>query len=87
MVVEADLTKAEGEKVSSITVGGAPLDPAKTYLLATNDFLARAGDGYEMFTKAKLLIDPLAGQYMAGQVIEYIEKKGSVAPKVEGRLF
>jgi 5'-nucleotidase / UDP-sugar diphosphatase len=86
MVVEADLTKPEGQRVTSILVGGAPLDPAKTYKLATNDFMARGGDSYTMFKDGKTLVDSYAGQYMAGQVMEFIRTKGSVAPKVEGRL-
>jgi 2',3'-cyclic-nucleotide 2'-phosphodiesterase (5'-nucleotidase family) len=86
MVVKGDLTKPAGERVVSITVGGAPLDPAKTYTLATNDFMARGGDAYEMFVGAKQLIDPLAGQLMAGQLMEYIRTRGTVSPVVEGRL-
>ena len=30
-------------------VGGAPLDPAKTYRVAVNSFLAQGGDGYGQF--------------------------------------
>jgi 5'-nucleotidase / UDP-sugar diphosphatase len=86
MIVEADLTKPEGARVSKVTIGTVPLDEAKTYTLATNDFMARGGDSYDMFKVAKTLIDPLAGQYMAGQVMEYVRLKGSVSPKVEGRL-
>ena len=49
MTVEVDLSKPAGERVKSVTVGGAPLDPAKTYTLATNDFMAGGGDGYTAF--------------------------------------
>jgi hypothetical protein len=66
----------------SATVGGAPLDDTARYTVATNDFMARGGDGYDMLKDGKLLIDGLAGQYMAGQVIAYIQKAGRVAPRV-----
>ncbi|MDO5111580.1 MAG: bifunctional UDP-sugar hydrolase/5'-nucleotidase [Clostridia bacterium] len=49
-----DATKTEN-RVSDVTVGGAPLDESKTYTLATNDFTAIGGDGYDMFKEAKLL--------------------------------
>ena len=63
-----------------------PLDPAKIYKLATNDFVARGGDGYRSFIGAKSLIDVAASQLMASQVIDYVTKAGKVAPKVEGRV-
>jgi 5'-nucleotidase len=34
----------------SVTVGGTPLDDAKTYRVAVNSFLAGGGDGYRVFT-------------------------------------
>jgi hypothetical protein len=37
----------------SVKVGDAPLDPARTYSLATNDFMARGGDDYVMFLDIK----------------------------------
>ncbi len=86
MVVEADISKPAGERVTGVTIGGAPLDPAKTYILATNDFMAKGGDGYTAFEDAKALIDPADAQLMASQVIDYIAAKKTVAPTVEGRI-
>lgn len=37
---------AKGGKLSNLTVKGAPVDPAKTYRLATLSFNATGGDGY-----------------------------------------
>lgn len=39
----------EGGKAVAITVGGRPLDPAKTYRVATIDYLAAGNDGAEVF--------------------------------------
>ncbi len=86
MVVEAKASGAAGQRVTAITVGGAPLDEGKLYKLATNDFMARGGDGYDMLKGARTLIDSLAAQYVAGQVIGYISKAGTVSPRVEGRV-
>jgi len=35
--------------IGEVKVGGKPINPAKEYTLATNDFLASGGDDYEMF--------------------------------------
>lgn len=86
MIVEVDLKEPVGSRVKSVKVAGQPLDPAKTYKIATNDFMARGGDGYRAFTEGKQLIDVSASQLMAGQVIDYVAKAGKVAPKVEGRV-
>jgi hypothetical protein len=77
--VRADLTRPVGERVVSVKVGDEPLDPAKTYSLVTNDFLARGGDGYESMTKANMLVDPQEASLIANHVMEYIKKKGVVA--------
>lgn len=75
-----------GQRVSDVTVAGRPLDPAATYTLATNDFMARGGDGYTAFASARRLVDANAAQLMAGQVGDFVAAKGTVAPAVEGRI-
>ena len=86
MRVEVDLTKPAGERVVSVTIGDAPIDEAGTYTLATNDFVARGGDGYSVFAGAPNLIAAAHAQLMASQVIDYIAAMGSIAPQVEGRI-
>jgi 5'-nucleotidase / UDP-sugar diphosphatase len=39
-----------GDKVSSATIKGAAIDPAKTYRMAINNFQAAGGDGYPKMT-------------------------------------
>jgi 2',3'-cyclic-nucleotide 2'-phosphodiesterase (5'-nucleotidase family) len=86
LTVEVDLKEPVGSRVKSVKVNGEPLDPARTYKVATNDFMARGGDGYRAFTEGKQLVDVSASQLMAGQVITYVAKAGKVAPKIEGRV-
>ena len=62
------------------------IDPAKTYTLATNDFMANGGDGYTAFVGAPQLIDAIDAQLMASQVIDAVAAAGTIAPAVEGRL-
>jgi 5'-nucleotidase / UDP-sugar diphosphatase len=86
MTVAVDLSKPAGARVQSVKVGGVNLDPSATHTVATNDFLARGGDGYAVFERARNLIDPAAARLMASQVIEHVAAAGTVAPAVEGRI-
>lgn len=86
MTVEADLAAAAGSRIKAVIVGGTALDPAKTYTLATNDFMARGGDGYGMFSNAPRVFGVLDAKLMANDVMAHVRKMGEVAPKVEGRI-
>ena len=75
-----------GSRITSITVGGAPLDEAKTYRVATNDFMARGGDGYNMFRDAQPVLPDVDAPLLANEVMVYIRKAGTVRTGVEGRI-
>ncbi|GHJ46051.1 bifunctional metallophosphatase/5'-nucleotidase [Catellatospora sp. TT07R-123] len=45
-----DTTLPLGSRVSNIALNGTPIDPAATYLVTTNDFLANGGDGFTVLT-------------------------------------
>ena len=45
MAYRFDASKPAGRRIAGVTVGDAPLDPTRTYRLATFDFLGRGGDG------------------------------------------
>jgi 5'-nucleotidase/UDP-sugar diphosphatase len=86
MTVVADVSKPAGSRIVAVDVGGAPLDPGKTYTVATNDYMARGGDDYAVFRSATALIDPVSATLMASQVIDHVARAGTVAPKPEGRI-
>ncbi len=76
---------AEGDQLVEVTVDGAPLDDARTYLVTTNAFLMEGGDGYETFTRG-------SGQYYVGTkldtaFVQYLTEMGTIAPEVEGRII
>ena len=81
-----DARRPAGERVTSVTVGGAPLEDGRSYTLATNDFLARGGDEYRVFRAGEVLVDSASGELMAGQLIDHIIAAGTVAPAIEGRI-
>jgi len=81
-----DPKRPRGDRVISITVGGAPLDPEQTYTLATNDYLARGGNDYTAFRAAKpdQAIDD--SPLLANAVMVYLRKLGTVRSIASGRL-
>ena len=75
-----------GSRVVEADVGGAPLDPSRSYTVATNDYMAGGGDGYASLGNGRLLIDASGATLMATMVMDYVEGKGTVAPAVDGRI-
>ncbi|ODT06396.1 MAG: multifunctional 2',3'-cyclic-nucleotide 2'-phosphodiesterase/5'-nucleotidase/3'-nucleotidase [Mesorhizobium sp. SCN 65-20] len=78
-----------GGRLKSIEVmeGGAwvPLDDAKTYLVATNNFVRGGGDGYKLFAeKATNAYD--FGPSLEQVVADYMAKNRPVTPKLDGRI-
>lgn len=78
-----DSKKPAGKRVVSAMVGNAPIDPEKTYKLATNDFLVAGGDGYTMFKGKKVVAEFGA---MDEVLIQYMNTKGFDAAPVTNRI-
>jgi 2',3'-cyclic-nucleotide 2'-phosphodiesterase (5'-nucleotidase family) len=83
MSYSIDESKPAGCRVHSVKVKGQPLELEKSYVLATNDFLAAGGDQYSSLKTAQHLGDFPA---LDEALIAYIQKKGAVSPVVEGRI-
>jgi 2',3'-cyclic-nucleotide 2'-phosphodiesterase (5'-nucleotidase family) len=91
-----------GSRVKEVTLGGRPLEPDQEYVIATNDFLAAGGDGFQSFGDAirapgdysnlggaltsRNLVYNDPGTWLRDLVIDYLKAKKQVAPKVEGRI-
>ena len=48
-----DLTKPRGSRIYDVTIGGKPLDPAATYRICVNNYMASGGDGMNALKNAK----------------------------------
>ena len=81
-----DAGREPGERVSEVRIGGQPLDPARIYRVATNDFLYAGGDGYTTLSEGRAIIDAVGGKLMASMVMDYIAQRDTIAPKIEGRI-
>lgn len=86
LAIQADMSRPPGNRIMSIKVGDAPLDEAKTYRVATNDFLARGGDGYDTFRNARRVLADADAPPLAGEVMDYIKRAGTLRTGVEGRI-
>ncbi len=86
LTLEADLKRPAGQRITSMRVGGVPLDESRTYRVALNDFMARGGDNYTDFRDAKRITPDNDAPLVANEVMVFIRRLGTVRTGVEGRL-
>jgi 2',3'-cyclic-nucleotide 2'-phosphodiesterase (5'-nucleotidase family) len=87
LVIAADMTRPPGQRITSIAVGGAPLDDDRTYSVATNDFLARGGDGYSQFRDAPRIVPDDDAPPIANEVMVHLRRLGTVRVENGGRII
>ena len=81
-----DPTAEAGKRVSEVLVAGAPLEAARLYKVAVNDYMLGGGDGFTSLGGGRMINDTGAGGLVANDVMAYVEKLGTVKPAVEGRI-
>ncbi len=79
--------KPIGNRTQDILVNGQPLDYKQTYRVATTNYIANGGDGFDMLqsTDAELMVAQSA-PLISDLVIRTIQRKKAIAPKVENRI-
>ena len=83
MTFSFDPSKKAYERVSNVQIGGQPIQADKVYTVATNDFTAVGGDGYDMFGENK--IDYNSNELLSEVLIKYFQDKKPI-PAKEGRI-
>jgi 5'-nucleotidase len=78
-----DLTRALGDRVSAIQVHGTPIDPAGSYRVTMNDFLAAGGDG---FTNLKVGTSPVYAPGFDVDALTSYLGTGPIAPGPMNRI-
>ncbi|MEU8631122.1 bifunctional metallophosphatase/5'-nucleotidase [Amycolatopsis sp. NPDC048633] len=73
----------QGSRVSNITVNGTPVDPAATFRVSVNNFLAAGGDGFTEFTKGT---DLAGGPVDLDALIAYLGAHPNLAPPAADRI-
>jgi 5'-nucleotidase len=83
-----DPAAAPGARVSDVMVkegdSFVPIDPAKTYLAVTNNYVRNGGDGYKMFRSASNAYD--FGPDLADVTAEYLAAHAPYKPYLDGRI-
>ena len=78
---DVDVEKNIGSRVSNVKIGGENINMNKLYTVATPDFIAKGGDGYDMLKGAKIIIGHADAKLMANDVVEYIKEKKQIKRK------
>lgn len=78
-----DTTRPAGSRVSDIAINGTPLDPAASYRVAMNNFLADGGDGFTVFREGT---DQLGGEVDLDALARYFMERSPVDPGPRNRI-
>lgn len=82
---------AKDGSLKSVTLNGAPVDPQKSYRVATLDYLAQGNDGLTAFKSKKNVVSPDDEahdiRYIIVAYFKHLKAQGKVVDtKVEGRV-
>ncbi len=81
-----DPTRPKGSRIVDLAVSGQALKDEASYRLATSNYLAGGGDGYAML-KGLPVLRPAEGSPLETEVLlQAMERAGSIAPQLDGRL-
>ncbi|MBP1749609.1 MAG: UDP-sugar diphosphatase / 5-nucleotidase [Deltaproteobacteria bacterium] len=91
-----------GKRIGTITIAGAPIELLRQYTVATNDFLAAGGDGYQVFReairqapdfeilggtiKSSNIVYNNAGRWLRDVVVLEVSNEKRLSSAVEGRI-
>ncbi|TCO72915.1 bifunctional metallophosphatase/5'-nucleotidase [Rhodovulum euryhalinum] len=83
-----DPAAAPGARVTSVEVAEngawAPIDPARTYGLVSNNYVRNGGDGYKVFQNADNVYD--FGPDLADVTAEFLAANAPYTPYTDGRI-
>ncbi|GAB3293488.1 LPXTG cell wall anchor domain-containing protein [Epidermidibacterium keratini] len=73
-----DPAAPQGSHITSVTIDGAPLDPAASYTIGTFSFLAQGGDNFHTFAESTNVQD--SGLIDRDAWISYLQQNSPVSP-------
>lgn len=86
-IIEGNPEKEEKSTVTQVMIHGQEIDLEKTYELATNDFMAVGGDGYEMFAgKEQVRLYGSLAKVVEGYIAELTKEAGAFEYATDGRI-
>jgi 5'-nucleotidase len=80
-----DPKQAPGARVdaASLKLNGAAIDPAASYRVTINNYLALGGDGFSAFKSGR---DPIVGPYDDEALFAYLKANSPLAPPPRDRI-
>ncbi|WP_242035259.1 bifunctional 2',3'-cyclic-nucleotide 2'-phosphodiesterase/3'-nucleotidase [Mesobacillus harenae] len=82
--VSYDESRPAGDRIVSLTkTDGSPLDMNESYTITVNNYMAGGGDGYSLLAEMGPQVIDIVD---LDALVNYIEAKGEVDPKIEGRI-
>lgn len=83
MTLKFDSSKANGNRISEITIQGRPLEPEREYRMASCN---RTGEPLSTMCRMKSAKDVTIQSYSLHDAVEeYLKSHGTVSPKIDGR--
>jgi 2',3'-cyclic-nucleotide 2'-phosphodiesterase (5'-nucleotidase family) len=86
LTVTYDGAQPPGQRVVAMTVGGAPLEPARRYTAAVVDYIAAGKDGLTAFRDGRVLVDAENAPLLAEILLSAVTGPAQIAPRTEGRI-
>ena len=87
MQFKVQLSAAPGNRVKELTINGSPMEPGRIYSLATSDYLANGGDGYDSLKRGTEV--PFSQQVtplIADIVISVLRRQSTLSATATGRI-
>src|SRR5690606_13784454 len=78
-----DPAAAAGERITSITLNGEPIDPDASYAVAANAFLAAGGDNFATFAEGTNKAD--TGKIDLQSMVDWFDANGTATPGLAQR--
>lgn len=95
-------SEKKGSRIKEVMISGCPINFGKEYVIATNDFLAAGGDGYQAFgeairsskdfsitggmMKGEKIAYSQSGKWLRDVVVDWIREMKKIISEVEGRI-
>jgi 2',3'-cyclic-nucleotide 2'-phosphodiesterase (5'-nucleotidase family) len=86
LTVSFDPARPAGQRIVTIEVGGAPLDPDRRYTAAVVDYIANGKDGLTAFTRGRVLVGSMNAPLLADILLHAVSGGGTIAPDTDGRI-
>ena len=81
-----DPARPAGQRIVTLEVGGAPVDPDRSYTAAVVDYIAHGKDGLTAFLDGHVVVDEMSAPLLVDILLQAVSAQRSIAPAVDGRL-